>query len=344
MYNIFFEKYTEKLWGRSPKNISADWGSQRVKGLSILEIIKDSLKKVFHIKEKNVETSLIESFYYPKYGPGQMWEEMATSIKKMGGKIITDAKVKKINKKNNKIINVTYIKNDKEIILNGDIFISSMPIKNLIEITNNIPKKITSIATNLPYRDFMTLGLVVKKLNLQNETSYKTVSNIIPDCWIYIQDSDIKMGRIQVFNNWSPYLVEDLQNTISLGLEYFCDEGDSLWTMSDEKFKDFAISELIKMNIIEKNDVITYHVERVKKAYPAYFDSYAEIDKVVDYLNTISNLYCIGRNGQHRYNNMDHSMLTGIECARNIITSVKNKANIWNVNTEKKYLEEKNND
>ena len=344
LYNIFFEKYTEKLWGRSPKNISADWGSQRVKGLSILEIIKNSLKKIFHIKEKNVETSLIESFYYPKYGPGQMWEEMATSIKKMGGKIITDAKVKKINKKNNKIINVTYIKNDKEIILNGDIFISSMPIKNLIEITNNIPKKITSIATNLPYRDFMTLGLVVKKLNLQNETSYKTVSNIIPDCWIYIQDSDIKMGRIQVFNNWSPYLVEDLQNTISLGLEYFCDEGDSLWTMSDEKFKDFAISELIKMNIIEKNDVITYHVERVKKAYPAYFDSYAEIDKVVDYLNTISNLYCIGRNGQHRYNNMDHSMLTGIECARNIINSVKNKANIWNVNTEKKYLEEKNND
>ena len=187
----------------------------------------------------------------------------------------------------------------------------------------------------------MTIGLVVKKLNLKNETGISTVSNIIPDCWIYIQEPDVLMGRIQIFNNWSPYLVADLEKTISLGLEYFCDEEDSLWNMTNEQFKDFAVSELERMEIVDRNDILDYHVERVKKAYPAYFDSYQQIDQLIEYLNGFDNFYPIGRNGQHRYNNMDHSMLTGIEVVNTILCGSKDKTKIWSVNMENEYLEGK---
>lgn len=341
LYCLFFEKYTEKVWGRSPKYISSDWGSQRAKGLSIRTVLKNAFTHFFNIKSNHVETSLIEQFYYPKYGPGQMWELMATIIEEKGGKIIMDADVIKIEKNNNRITSLTYLKNNEKIKLEGDIFISSMPLKDFAMVTNGIPKVVKDIAINLPYRDFITVGLIVKKINLENETKIKTISNIIPDCWIYVQEEDVKMGRIQVFNNWSPYLVSDLENTVSLGLEYFCLEGDTLWNMSDEEFKDFAVLELLKMKIIDPDDVIDFHVERVKKAYPAYFDSYQNIDLIIQYLNKIGNFYAIGRNGQHRYNNMDHSMLTGIEVVRTILSDSKDKSNIWNVNTEKEYMEEK---
>ncbi len=341
LYKMFFCNYTEKVWGKSPKNISADWGSQRAKGLSVFEIIKDSLKRIFNIKSDNVETSLIDCFYYPKYGPGQMWEKMSLKIEDMGGLIIKKAKVCKIIQKNGKIASIFYLKEAKKVKLDADILVSSMPLKDLCEMINNVPKEIYNIASSLPYREFMTLGLIVKKLNLNNETNIKTISNIVSDNWIYVQESDVKMGRIQIFNNWSPYLVDDLFNTVSIGLEYFCQEGDNLWNMSDSSFKDFVVDELEKMEIINKDDVLKYNVERVKKAYPAYFGSYKEINKLIAYLDTIDNLYCIGRNGQHRYNNMDHSMLTGMEAAKNIINGSKDKSNIWSVNAEKEYIESK---
>lgn len=341
LYCLFFEKYTEKVWGRSPKYISSDWGSQRAKGLSIRAVLKDAVTHLFHLQSKHVETSLIERFYYPKYGPGQMWELMASLIEEKGGRIIMGADVIKIEKKGNQITSLIYLKDNEKIKLEGDIFVSSMPLKDFAMVTNEIPKTIKDIAIHLPYRDFITVGLIVRKLNLENETKFKTVSNIIPDCWIYVQEEDVKMGRIQVFNNWSPYLVDDLKNTVSLGLEYFCLEGDTLWNMSDEEFKDFAVLELLKMKIIDPDDVIDFHVERVKKAYPAYFDSYQDIGQLSQYLNKISNFYAIGRNGQHRYNNMDHSMLTGIEVVHTILAGSKDKSNIWNVNTEKEYMEEK---
>ena len=215
-----------------------------------------------------------------------------------------------------------------------------MPIKDLIIGMNNVNKNIKNIATGLPYRDFITIGLILKEIKLKNTTDIKTINNIVPDCWIYVQGKEQKLGRIQIFNNWSPYLVNDINHTISLGLEYFCCENDYLWTMKDEEFKNMAVSELINMDIISSSsDIIDYHIERVKKAYPAYFDTYKDFDKVREYLTSINNLYCIGRNGQHRYNNMDHSMETGVLAAEAIIHNNVSKEDIWNVNSDESYHE-----
>ena len=342
LYSMFFEKYTEKLWGRHPSEISADWGAQRVKGLSIKTIIKDMFSKIFKIKNnKNAETSLIEQFWYPKYGPGQLWETLAKKDTENGAKILKGCKVKKINVENGKVHSITYIKDGKQEEIIGDIFISSMSLKDLVLGINNTPKEISKVAEGLPYRDFITVGLYLNKLKLENKTNIKTLGNIVPDCWIYVQEADVKIGRIQIFNNWSPYLVKDAENKVWIGLEYFCTENDEYWNMSKEEFVEFAISELVKMNIIDKEDVLDSHVEKVKKAYPAYFDAYEHIDKIINYVDSFGNLYCIGRNGQHRYNNMDHSMLTAIEAVNNIKNNVEDKHNVWNVNTEKSYHEKK---
>jgi len=345
LYGMFFEKYTEKLWGRHPSQISADWGAQRVKGLSIKAVIKDMFSKIFKTKKNKdkTETSLIEEFWYPKYGPGQLWETLALEFEKLGGKINKGYLVKNLNIKSNKIESVECIVNNKNIEkIDADIFISSMPVKDLIEgfKGENIPSEINNIAKGLPYRDFITVGLLVEKLNLKNETSIKTLGDIVPDCWIYVQEPDVKLGRIQIFNNWSPYMVQNPEETVWIGLEYFVDENDEYWNMSDNEFTNFAIQELEKMNIIKKEDVLDSHREKVKKAYPAYFDTYKDIDKLIEYLNKYDNLYCIGRNGQHRYNNMDHSMVTAFETVKNIKNNIKIKDNIWNVNTEKEYHEE----
>ena len=343
LYGMFFEKYTEKLWGRHPSVISADWGSQRVKGLSITAVIKDMFRKIFNPKSKKVETSLIEQFWYPKYGPGQLWETLADEFEKKGGKILKEHSVQKINIEGNKIVSVECVHDGKIEVFSGDIFISSMPLKDLVEDMKEevVPEDIKKIATGLPYRDFMTVGLLLKKLDLKNKTKIQTLGNIVPDCWIYVQEPDVKLGRIQIFNNWSPYMVSKPEEQVWIGLEYFCNEGDEYWNMSDEEFTKFAIKELVSMGIIEENDVLDSHRERVKKAYPAYFDTYDEIDKLIAYLNKFDNLYCVGRNGQHRYNNMDHSMVTAMETVKNIRNNVTTKDNIWKVNTEKEYHEVK---
>ena len=344
LYGMFFEKYTEKLWGRHPSNISADWGAQRVKGVSISSVIKDFFNKLFGRKNKeNTETSLIDQFWYPKFGPGQLWETLAKEVENKGGVIKKGYSVKKINVKNNLIDSVECEVNGKLEKIEGDIFISSMPVKDLVSGIQGkaVPDEISKIASGLPYVDFQTVGVLVKKMKLENKTKMKTLGNIVPDCWVYVQEPEVKMLRLQVFNNWSPYLVKDAENTVWIGLEYTCSEGDKYWNMSDEEFSNFAINELASMDIIDKDDVLDSHREKVKKAYPAYFDTYSEIDKLIEYLNGYENLYCIGRNGQHRYNNMDHSMVTAFEAVKNIKTGKKTKENIWNVNTEKEYHEEK---
>ena len=342
LYSMFFEKYTEKLWGRHPSEISADWGEQRVKGISISAVIKDMFNKMFGNKNKeNTETSLIEEFWYPKYGPGQLWENLAKKVEELGGIVKKGYEVKHINFENNKIVSVECEINGKVEKVKGDFFASSMPMNDLVAGFEgiDIPKNIKNIAKGLPFRDFITVGLLVDKLNLENKTDIKTLGNIVPDCWIYVQEPDVKMCRIQIFNNWSPYLVKDVQNKVWIGLEYTCSEGDKYWNMTDKEFINFAIEELVSMNIISKDQVEDAHREKVKKAYPAYFDTYKDIDKLVEYINTIDNLYCIGRNGQHRYNNMDHSMVTGMEAAKNIIEGKTTKENVWNVNTDKEYHE-----
>ena len=345
LYSMFFEKYTEKLWGRTPKEISADWGAQRVKGVSITAVIKDAFSKIFRGKKnkKDVETSLIEQFWYPKYGPGQLWETLAQKIEENGGIIKKGYCVKNINIENNKIKSVECNIDGKIEKIEGDIFISSMPVKDLVLgfKGQKVPEQELEIAKGLPYVDFQTVGVLVNKLKLKNQTKMKTLGNIVPDCWIYVQEPEVKMLRLQIFNNWSPYLVKDAQNTVWIGLEYTCQEGDKYWNMSDEEFSNFAIEELDCMGIIDKNDVIDSHRERIKKAYPAYFDTYEHMDQLIEYLDKFENLYCVGRNGQHRYNNMDHSMATSFETVKNIENDIKSKDNIWNVNTEKEYHETK---
>ena len=307
--------------------------------MSLTKAVFNVLKKPFVKNKKKEETSLIQEFLYPKKGPGQLYEEMAKKIIEMGGEIIFNSKVDEIKVENNSI---TYVKANN-IEYRGDYYFSSMPIKDLIESIGkyNVSSEVYEIATNLPYRDFITVGLLIDKFKIKNETKIKTINNIVPDTWIYVQDRGVHLGRIQIFNNWSPYMVEDL-NKIFIGLEYFAFEGDEYWNMEDKDFIDFAIKELIEIGVIESRENVLDSVRvKIKKAYPAYFGTYKDFDKVKQYLNTISNLYCVGRNGQHRYNNMDHSMLTSLISVDNILNNISDKENLWNVNTEQSYHETK---
>ncbi|MBQ0092887.1 MAG: hypothetical protein KBS45_06145, partial [Clostridiales bacterium] len=183
--------------------------------------------------------------------------------------------------------------------------------------------------------------LLVNKLKIKNETKMKTLSNIVPDCWIYIQERDVKLGRLQIFNNWSPYMVNDPEHTVWIGMEYFCTEGDEMWNKTDADFIDFAMNELEHIGVIDKSDVLSATRVKVKKAYPAYFGVYDRFDEVKNYLDTFENLFCVGRNGQHRYNNMDHSMVTAFEAVNCIRAGSSDRTAVWNVNTEKEYHEEK---
>ena len=339
LYEMFFEYYTENLWGRHPSEISADWGAQRVKGLSLSKAVWNVLSKPFRSKDK-VETSLIEQFYYPKKGPGQLWEFLADDVRSLGGQIVLNAKVTDVvlSQDGKRVEKVTTADGT---VYEGDVFFSTMPVKDLVAgMGQTPPDPVRRVAEGLPYRDYITVGLLVNKLKLKNKTKLKTLSGNVPDCWIYVQEREVRLGRLQVYNNWSPYLVADPENTVWLGLEYFCNEGDELWSMSDEDFIAFAIDELAKIDVIDKSDVLDATRLRVKKAYPAYFDTYKEFDTVKNYLDGIDNLWCLGRNGQHRYNNMDHSMLTAIEAVRAVAQGSTDKTNVWNVNTEKEYHEE----
>jgi protoporphyrinogen oxidase len=365
LYSMFFEGYTAKVWGRPPKEISADWGAQRVKGLDVVAVLKNAFLKLMPKKRDNsqVETSLIEEFWYPKLGPGQLWETVEQQCVDQGATVITDAKVTEIVREHGTISAVRYVDaKGKSTELKADEFISSMPLKDLLNAMDAapvddraaksgkagaakaVPKDMVTVANGLPYRDFITIGLLVKRLRITNTTDIPTLGNppIVPDCWIYVQDPGYKVGRVQLFNNWSPYLVKDVDNTVWVGLEYFCQEGDEFWTMNDEEATAFAIKELTRMRLINgPQDVLDSHRELVKKAYPAYFDTYDRMPELVEYLDSFGNLYCVGRNGQHRYNNQDHSMASAIEAVGNIKDGKTSKRNVWSVNTEKSYHEKK---
>lgn len=345
LYRMFFEDYTEKVWGIHPSKLGADWGSQRVKGLSITTILKDMLMKSLGLKGNGkVETSLIEEFVYPKLGPGQLWEAVADDVVANGGLLYKQADVTDIHVEGNRIDYVEVKMPDgsrrRE---DCQYLLSSMPIKDLVASIRGVevPEDVLRIAAELPYRDFITVGLLVKKLNMQNQTHIKTFKNRIPDTWIYIQERDVKIGRLQIFNNWSPYLIADYENTMWIGLEYFCTEGDELWSMSKDDFINMAVNELVSIGFIHSDDVLDSTQVKIRKAYPSYFGSYYELDNVKAFLDGIENLYCIGRNGQHRYNNMDHSMLTAMEAVDAIRKGTGDKSNIWAVNTEEEYHESK---
>lgn len=342
LYEMFFEDYTEKVWGRNPAHISADWGAQRVKGLSLSKALWTMLSKPFRKEGDAVETSLIEQYVYPKKGPGQLWETLADRIEERGGRILMNCRVDGVETDGVTVTGVTVTAGGRKTRLTADHYFSSMPIKDLVAgMGDTPPLEVRNIAENLPYRDFITVGLLVDRLAIQNETALKTVGDIVPDCWIYIQERGVKLGRLQIFNNWSPYMVKDPEHTVWIGLEYFCNEGDEMWEMDDETFIRLATAELTSIGIIRDGAVLDSVRVKMKKAYPAYFGAYQKFDTVKNWLSDIGNLWCIGRNGQHRYNNMDHSMLTAMEAVRAVANGSTDKTAVWNVNTEQDYHEQK---
>jgi protoporphyrinogen oxidase len=347
LYRTFFKDYTEKVWGVACNQITAEWGSQRIKGLSITNAILHAFKKIFtsdsSISQKDVETSLIGQFMYPKHGPGQLWEEVAKIITENGGEIHHGNKVVGIQSKKNRLdaIKVLDESTGEFKKIEGEYFLSTMPVKDLINsFEEDLPSDVSEVAQGLMYRDFITVGLLLNELKIKNETKMSTVNDLVPDNWIYIQERDVKIGRLQIFNNWSPYLVKD-DSKVWIGLEYFCNEGDDMWNMSNENFTDFAIKELEKINIINADEVIDSVVIKVQKTYPAYFGTYNKFDIIKSFTDQFENLFLIGRNGMHRYNNMDHSMLTAMTVVENIKNDIKSKENIWNINAEEEYHEEK---
>jgi len=346
LYKTFFEDYTEKVWGVPCSKIKADWGAQRIKGLSLrralVHAVKDLLSSDFKKSQEERETSLITRFWYPKFGPGQMWETVTDQINKCGGEVRMQTKVSGVKIADNKVTSVTVenTSTGQTEEIKCEYFFSSMPIRNLINMINpNPPEEIKKIADGLVYRDFMTVGLLLKKLHVQKK-GRKPVE-WIPDNWIYVQEGDVMVGRIQVFNNWSPYMVADRKNTMWIGLEYFVNEGDELWVKPDEETMQFGIEEMVKIGFIQKEDVLDSCVIRMPKAYPAYFGSYEKLDEIRNYTLQIPNLFLIGRNGMHRYNNQDHSMLTAMTAVDNIENNQTDNRNIWSVNTEPVYHEER---
>lgn len=346
LYKTFFKSYTEKVWGVPPSQISTEWGAQRIKTLNIGRALLDFFKKFAQsnddVSQKNIETSLINRFLYPKFGPGHMWEVVAKQVKQMGGQIIMNQTVSSLFHAEHNMTGIALTDNQSHETRNlrGEFVFSTMPVKDLINaFTPDAPHRVIEIANNLPYRDFITVGLLVKKLK-QYDVASDGTKRLIKDNWIYIQEEDVMVGRLQIFNNWSPYMVKD-QDTVWVGLEYFCQDTDPLWKKSESELKDFAIDELVKIHFVDRNDVLDGTVIKMEKTYPSYFGSYKYFSEIREYTDTFENLFLIGRNGMHRYNNQDHSMLAAMTAVDNIIAGKIDKKNIWETNTEKEYHEEK---
>src|SRR5579863_313212 len=347
LYETFFRDYTEKVWGIPCEKIPSGWGTQRVKDLNITRLIKHAILSLFgvnrSITQQGTSTSLIEQFLYPKYGPGQMWEAVAAEIIRLGGEIHLNTALESFTGDGHHTMISAGIKNtltsEAESIA-GDYFISTMPVRELLDTMSNIsiPSEAKLISDRLEYRDFLIVGILVSELAIRDD---KNKMENIKDNWIYIQDKNVKAGRIQIFNNWSPYMVRDV-NKIWLGVEYFCNEGDAFWQQKDETLIQFAIAEMESIGMIRLVDVEESMVLKVEKAYPSYYGSYAHFETVKQFLNSIVNFYPIGRNGMHRYNNSDHSMMTAMAAVDNIISGNQSKENIWDINTEEEYHEEKN--
>ncbi len=348
LYRTFFKDYTEKVWGVPCEAIKSEWGAQRIKGLSITSAIKHAIVSMLglnqgSIEQKNVETTLIERFLYPKFGPGQLWEEVARRIQERGAQLVMNSKVVGFSQLANDLLEVTAVDatTGKFERFEGKYVFSTMPIDELIAaMGDGVPEPVRRVASGLPYRDFITAGLLVPRLKIKNQTKIPTRNELVPDNWIYIQENTVKLGRLQLFQNWSPYMVKDLDQ-VWIGLEYFCNRGDELWNKTDADFLRFAAEELASIGIIEADDVIDGTVVHVEKTYPAYFGTYDEFSVIRDYTDAILNLFLVGRNGMHRYNNADHSMLTAMTAVDNIVAKRKDKKNIWDVNTEQEYHEEK---
>jgi len=344
LYETFFESYTEKVWGMPAREMSADWGVQRLKDISVSKAVAHYLRKLVRrtddLRGDEVSTSLIEQFMYPKYGPGQMWEEAAREVEVKGGRIHLRHRVTAVHAEGGRVVGLTVLNEEtgEAQRWDGDYVFSTMPVKDLAAAFDcDVPDEVGRAAGGLQYRDFMTVGLLVKELKVKPDAPAEGGS--IPDNWIYIQEPEVKAGRLQIYNNWSPYMVADPAHTVWLGLEYYCAEGDALWSKPDGDLIAFGAGELARIDIIDPADVLDGTVLRVPKGYPAYSGTYYDIGIIRAFVEGFDNLFLIGRNGLHRYNNQDHSMLTAMMAVDNIINGVPTKDNIWEVNMEEEYHE-----
>ena len=343
LYLLFFKDYTEKVWGIAPSQISAEWGAQRIKGVSLSKAIAGAVKSLRRKKsgdlaQKGTETSLIEQFLYPKYGPGSLWEEVARQVEEMGGKLHLHQDVQKISTHNGTIHSILTINSQtgQTGAWEGDYFFSTMPVQELIAgIGSEVPAEVQAVAAGLQYRDFINVGILLRQLS---DKAGKRLD--LKDNWIYIQERDVKVGRLMIYNNWGGGMIKD-PDTTWIGMEYFCNKTDTFWSESDEAIQQFAIKELQQMDLARPEDILDSTVRRMEKTYPAYFGTYNEFDKIRAYTDTFDNLFLVGRNGMHKYNNADHSMLTAMVAVDNIAAGVTSKANIWSINTEQEYHEEK---
>ncbi|HVU95510.1 MAG TPA: NAD(P)/FAD-dependent oxidoreductase [Puia sp.] len=351
LYRLFFKDYTEKVWGVPCTKISSEWGAQRIKGISIAKAIAHAVKSFKpkpkvgknDISQKGTETSLIERFLYPKFGPGQLWEEVARQVQEKGGQVIFHQDVRAIEMDGEQVTAVTTLdaQTGQSRIWEGDYFFSTMPVKELIAaMGKEVPANVQETASGLQYRDFITVGMLLRKMVPPKGDAADAPSGILPDTWIYIQEKDVRVGRLQLFNNWSPFMVKD-PNTVWIGMEYFCNTTDAFWQLSDEEIKVQAVSELAKMGLADSVDVLDTNVLRVEKTYPAYFGTYERFEEVKQFTDRFANLFLVGRNGMHKYNNSDHSMLTAMVSVDNIRKGISTKDNIWSINTEQEYHEEK---
>ncbi len=349
LYLTFFKSYTEKVWGVPCDQISAEWGAQRIKGLSVMKAVTHFLGTIFlgkqrragDLAQKGLETSLIEKFLYPKFGPGQLWEYVAEDVRRKGGSVETGWSVEKLHADGFRITaaEAVHAGNGERRIFEADYFFSTMPIKELMHaLQAPVPASVLEVSDGLVYRDFITVGLLLKKLRVTEESA--PGSKLLADNWIYIQEPDVLVGRMQIFNNWSPYLVADPAN-VWIGLEYFCYETDDLWKLPDADMIGLAKNEAEKIGIIDRNDVLDACVIRMPKTYPAYFGAYERFAEIREYIDCFENLFLVGRNGMHKYNNQDHSMLTAMTAVDNIIEGRTDKRNIWALNTEMEYHESK---
>jgi len=342
LYETFFRDYTEKVWGVSCHSLPATWGQQRIKDLSIGKIIKHAWRSIFSrdqtIRQTATSTSLIEQFLYPRLGPGQMWEAVAKKVQQMGGIILTDHKVTGLYVTDDRATGAEITNNisGETQQMEGDYFFSSMPVKELLAQirTENLPAIVAKSAASLEYRDFLIVGMLASKMALKKDGS------LLTDNWIYIQDKNIRAGRMQLFHNWSPYMIADASK-VWIGVEFFCNETDAFWNRKDEAIAASAIREMEDIGLLHAKDIEDTVVIKASKAYPSYFGGYENFQTIRTYTDKIENLFLVGRNGMHKYNNTDHSMLTAMEAVANIISGRKDKSNIWDINTGEEYHEEK---
>jgi len=358
LYEIFFKDYTEKVWGVPCKEISAEWGAQRIKGVSFSKALRHAVRSASRlgrdkggIYQKDTETSQIERFMYPKLGPGQLWEEVARQVQEMGGEIHMHQDVQAIHSTSgsqtlppasSKVLAIESVNSQtgERSTFEGDYFFSTMPVSELIAgMGGQVPETVQKVAAGLQYRDFITVGILLKKLVAPARRPGEFQELSLKDTWIYIQEKDVKVGRLQLFNNWSPFMVKD-PSTVWLGMEYFCNMGDEFWGLTDEAIRQVAAAELEKIGLGRREDVLDTVVIRMEKTYPAYFGAYENFDLVREYTDGFPNLFLVGRNGMHKYNNSDHSMLTAMVAVDNICSGITDKSNIWSINTEQEYHEE----